>query len=194
MPPLRYSQPPPVVYHPSRADQRIVRSILANVRDGEPSAGLDRIAGGSPALAVRFLAACRGLSLVAVVHGLDGAACSFCRPDGQSAVDLCQRALELPPPHARPSCFNPGRQYDAGHEGRAVVLRDAVERLVAALNDRGDCAFALAWRVDGDVAVELDYSHQLGREVAIDWITWFLNERLQAATLPTEHTATYQGS
>jgi hypothetical protein len=193
MPLLSTLKPPPVVYHASRADQRIVRSILANLHDGEPSAGLDRIASGSPALAVRFLAACRGLSFVAVVHGPDGAACSFCRPDGESAVTLCRRALELPPPHARPSCSNPGRQY-AGHEGRGVVLRDAVERLVSALNDRGDCLYVLAWRADGEVAVELDYSPQLSRDVANDWISWFPSERLQAATLPAAQITTCHGS
>lgn len=193
MPPISPSQPPPVVYRPSRADQRDVRSILANLHPGEPSAGLERIASGSPALAVRFLAACRGLSFVAVLHGSNGVACSFCRPDGDSAVALCRRALELPPPHARPSCPAPG-SLSGEREGRVSVLHDAVERLVSALDDRGDCAFVLAWRVDGETTVELDYSPRMSREVATNWVRWFLSERLQAATLPAEHTATYQGS
>jgi hypothetical protein len=71
------------------------------------------------------------------------------------------------------------------------VLRDAVERLVSALDDRGDCAFVLAWRVDGEAAVGLDYSSSMPREIAIDWVRWFLTERLQAATLPAEHVANY---
>ena len=172
---------PPAVYCPTRADRRTVRAVLANLRDGEPSADLERIASGSPVLAVRFLAACRGLAFVAVVHGIRGAAFSFCGPDRESAVDLCRCVQELQPPHARPSCPAPG-SLSAGQEGRATVLRDAVERIVSALHDRDDCVSLVAWQVDGEAAVGLDYSPRLPRDVALYWVRWFLTERLQAAS------------
>ena len=174
-------QPPNVVYRPSRGDQRIVRQILANLSDGVPCADIENIACGSLARVVRFLAAVRGLIFVFIAHGPEGAAFAFCGPDAASAAAVGRSALELPPPFALPSPPGPGNLF-AGSEGRVAVLRDAVERIVMALHDREDCLFALVWCINGESCAAFEHSYRLRRETAIEWVRWFLSEKLQAST------------
>jgi hypothetical protein len=186
-------QPSDAVYCPSRADQRIVRQVLANLHDGEPSADLENIVSGPLARTVRFLGAVRGLTYIIVARSRDGGAYSFCGPDIDSAEDLSRRVLDLPPPHALPQQLDPG-DLSAECDGRTSVLRDAVERIAMALKQRDDCVFVLASQVDGEPVAELDYSHSLKHEIACDWVRWFLGERLHVEPPPAAHLAACNGS
>jgi hypothetical protein len=190
MPFTHPNQPPSAVYRPSRGDQRIVRTIIANLHDGEPSVDLENIVSGPLARTVRFLGALRGLTYLIVAQGRDGAAYSLCGPTAESAADVGRSALDLPLPHAIPPIPAPGC-LSGGNEGRAVILRDAVERVVSALNDRDDCVFVLAWQVAGEPAVELDYSPRMRNEIARDWVRWFLSEKLHVESPSTLHRTTH---
>jgi hypothetical protein len=177
----------PAVYCPSRGDRRIVRAMLANLRDGVDSDYVTDVVSGSLGHMVCFIAAMRGLTYVIVAQGRSGASYAYCGPDADSAADLAHRILELQQPLARPPLPSPG-SLSIGSGGRAGVKRDAVERIVTGLHDRNDSLSVLAWRVEGETAVELSYSHQLPRNVALDWVRWFLSERLhvESPSLPNK--------
>ena len=174
-------QPPNAVYRPSRGDQRIVRAILADLVDGQACEKLDRIANGPASLVAGFLASCRHLAFIFVANSRGGSALANCGPDVDSAIDVARRALDLPPPGTLPSA--PGSVCGPAEvDGRACVIRSALEHVMLGLDDRDQCLFVAAFCVDGDPDVDFYYSHRLGHETAHNWISWFLVEKLHVAT------------
>jgi hypothetical protein len=168
------------VYQPTRADQRGARQIIADLREGEASPALDRIAAGPLDGVIRFLAGC-GLCFQLIGWDERGRLHASGGPTAESVALLVDRLLARvpPPPPAGPP---PGLPADASLPLAAAAHREpwieaAVDQVVDGLHQR-DLSFILGWRLPGRSHVRLDHVFGADRAKVDEYLRWFSRERL----------------
>lgn len=173
---------PAGIHQASRADQRVVRQILANLVEDGCSREVGRIAAGPLSKIIRFLAGCR-LTFVFIAWDEQKRLHAFGSPSVESVSSLVNDLLSYCPS----SQFN-GFQVAAANEDlpscsvRMQLIESAVEQIIDGLHER-DLSFILGWESPSNRGIQLDRSMGADREKVAYYLHWFLRERLGTSAL-----------
>ncbi len=172
------------ILKPTRKGQRLVRQLLANLREGEHCPSLASLAAGDLSLVLRFLSATPGMCFFFVgshqrrLYALGG-------PRKDSVLDLGLNLLNevestsvavvrADPLHAIQSSVS---------RLRHPFISEAIAQICDAVKARDDVILVLGWRIDGEQECHIARSFGISGALARDHICWFLQHRLGATCL-----------